>query len=64
MTSVDQNIITLTTMTNHQKALKKKFTTATYVKNHLDNKRKSDSLDVQKLLLRKIIMINDTLQMS
>jgi hypothetical protein len=62
MIFADQDIIALTTLTDHQKMLEKKFTTVMYMKDCFDNKQKFDSLDVQKLLLRKIIMINDILQ--
>ena len=62
MTFVNQDIIALIMLTNHQKMLKKKLMTVMYMRNYLDDKRKSDSLDVQKLLLREIIIINDTLQ--
>jgi len=41
---------------------KKKLIAATYVKDYLDDKRKFNSFDVQKLLLDEIMMINDISQ--
>jgi len=39
--------------------LRKKFTIATCVKDHLDDIRKSESFNVQKLQLKEAMTVND-----
>ncbi len=43
----------------HQKVLNKKLIAATWMKDHLDDARKLRSLNVQKLILKKIMIAND-----
>jgi len=45
--------------TAHQKILYKKLITATHVKNHLEKIHKFKSLKIQKLILKKMMIIND-----
>jgi len=49
----------LKTFTAHQKILYKKLMTATHVKNHLERVHKFESLKIQKLILKEMIIIND-----
>ncbi len=39
--------------------LRKKFTVVTHVKDHLNDIRKSESFDVQKLQLKEAMTVND-----
>ena len=47
------------TFTAHQKILYKKLTTATHVKNCLKKIHKLESLKIQKLIFKKMMIIND-----
>ena len=55
----EEENITLKTFTAHQKILYKKLMTATHVKNHLEKTHKPESLEIQKLILKKIMIVND-----
>jgi len=45
--------------TINQMKLRKKFTVVTHVKDHLNDIRKSESFDVQKLQLKEAMTVND-----
>jgi len=45
--------------TAHQKILYKKLMTTTYMKSHLERIHKFKSLKIQKLILKKMMIIND-----
>ena len=47
------------TFTAHQKILYKKLTTATCMKNHLERVYKLESLKIQKLILKEMMIVND-----
>jgi len=51
--------ITLKTFIAHQKILYKKLTTTTCVKNHLKKIHKLESLKIQKLILKEMMIVND-----
>ena len=55
----EEEIIALTTFTAHQKILYKKLITTMHVKNHLEEVHKLESLKIQKLILKKMMIIND-----
>jgi len=55
----EEENITLKIFTAHQKILYKKLMTATHVKNHLEKTHKPESLEIQKLILKKIMIVND-----
>jgi len=54
----EENVV-LKTFTVHQKILYKKLMTATHVKSHLEETHKLKSLKIQKLILKKIMIVND-----
>jgi len=47
------------TFTAHQKILYKKLMTATCVKSHLERTHKFESLKIQKLILKEMMIVND-----
>jgi len=55
----EEENVSLKTFTAHQKILYKKLTTTTRVKNHLKKTHKLESLEIQKLILKKMMIIND-----
>jgi len=54
----EENVV-LKTFIVHQKILYKKLITATRVKNHLKKVHKLESLKIQKLILKEMMIIND-----
>ena len=55
----EEENVALKTFTAHQKILYKKLITATRVKNHLEKAYKLKSLEIQKLILKEIMIVND-----
>jgi len=55
----EEENIALKTFIAHQKILYKKLITATHVKNCFKKVHKLKSLKIQKLILKKMIIIND-----
>ena len=55
----EEENVTLKTFTAHQKILYKKLITTTHVKNCLERVHKLKSLKIQKLILKKMMIIND-----
>jgi len=58
----EEENVTLKTFIAHQKILYKKLITATCVKNHLERVHKLESLEIQKLILKKMMIINDIIR--
>jgi hypothetical protein len=56
---MSQDINALMMFAIHQTILSKELTTMIHVKNHFDNVCKLNLLDVQKLLLQEVIIINE-----
>jgi len=55
----EEENVALKTFTVHQKILYKKLMTATHVKNRLEEIHKLKSLEIQKLILKKMMIVND-----
>jgi len=55
----EEENVTLKTFIAHQKILDKKLMTTTHVKNYLERVHKLESLKIQKLILQKMMIIND-----
>jgi len=55
----EEKNVALKTFTAHQKILYKKLTTATHVKSCLERVHKLESLEIQKLILKEMMIVND-----
>jgi len=55
----EEENVTLKIFTAHQKILYKKLITMTRVKNYFKRVHKLESLKIQKLILKKIMIVND-----
>ncbi len=55
----EEENVALKIFTAHQKILYKKLITATHVKNYLKRVHKLESLKIQKLILKKMMIVND-----
>jgi len=55
----EEENVALKTFTAHQKILYKKLITMTRVKNHFKRTHKLESLKIQKLILKKMMIVNN-----